>query len=276
MDEVVEPAIDLEILECFTEPAGSPRDLLPFLPGILAALAALTAVVLVAFAVHQFRSEAPVSGGAGPATSQSAGPMQSAETPTPAVAIPDDFPLAEGWPPLQEEGGDNEVIGPNGKLRLLAGDLLTRCGDKAEMPAYGDRLTARRIQPSDLQARELLVFASEEEANDWVESVAQTFQACGPVVSTDLPGTEEVTTVLRNNEPGLPSASISTTYEAMKGDVQVQAPHQQLIQLFVSGPAVLINLSSTEGDDIAALRRQSLREVTPVVDRLCAVFSTCP
>jgi hypothetical protein len=96
----------------------------------------------------------------------------------PTGAIPDGFPLATGWPDdsSAEPGPDYGVTGPNRSLPAL--DLTSPCGTAPDVPEPMDRLRADWVNVEDFRARELSLYASEEEAADVAAGVVEPYEAC--------------------------------------------------------------------------------------------------
>ncbi len=99
-------------------------------------------------------------------------------TDTGAAAIPDGFPLLDGWP---EEAGDGEGrVGPARDLEPIGVDV---CGKALPDPEHADRLVARFDNVEDYRTRQLTTYASAEEAVAAVAAIRELFESCpkGPV-----------------------------------------------------------------------------------------------
>lgn len=103
---------------------------------------------------------------------------EGCETPLPppaepvSVEIPDDFPLAQGWP---DPGGDGAITGPDRDQEALQRLV---CDELAPDPAYADRLSAVYSAPEDYRIRQLTTYADADAAVAAVADIVGAYQAC--------------------------------------------------------------------------------------------------
>jgi hypothetical protein len=90
-----------------------------------------------------------------------------------AGAIPDTFPLLDGWP---EDAGDGDGrVGPDRDIDPLA---LEACGTAVTDVDHADRLTARFDNAEDYRTRQLTTYATADEAVAAVAAIRQVYAAC--------------------------------------------------------------------------------------------------
>ncbi len=114
------------------------------------------------------RAAALLEPGDDPASVRPTGTAGAGET-----AIPDDFPLGDGWPYGTEADGEG-LIGP---ARELEPATFEACGAAVEDPAHEDRLMAR-WQSVDYRTRQLTTYATAEEASGAITTIADLYRAC--------------------------------------------------------------------------------------------------
>ncbi len=98
-----------------------------------------------------------------------------AQSPTQGLAIPDDFPLADGWPRRTGEPGYAGLTGPNRTLPALD---LAPCDVQADDPEYADRLRADWSDVEDFRHRQLTVYGSEAIATSALLSIVELHRSC--------------------------------------------------------------------------------------------------
>ena len=164
---------------------------------------------------------------------------ESPVTPEGSVAIPDDFPLAAGWPDDAdaEPGPDSGLTGPNDSLGAFE---HTACGSTAPTPEAGGVLRASWSNPEDYRFRELYVFPDTAAAVSYVEDLAGFYSGC-PVEDTG----DGFTTLREVRETGVSGHS----YAVIQSSQYDGAPAigLQLTQLIRVGRSVLIDNAANEG-----------------------------
>lgn len=156
-----------------------------------------------------------------------------------AQVVPDDFPLLDGWP-TESEGGE---FGPAGPTRTAL-DVMEpeACGATAPVPAHTDLVRAAYSNPEDYRQRQLLTFATVEEANAYVDAVLAIFEDCFEVE------TEEGTTRLTQrvdevSDVGDRTGGAITRYER-DGD---PVPGMTTLLVVRVGSAVLLGEDQDDG-----------------------------
>jgi len=99
------------------------------------------------------------------------GSVSSAPEPA-GAGIPDEFPLATGWP---EPGGDSEITGPGRGQDPLE---LSACDAVVPDAAYTDRIRADYSAPEDYRTRQLTTYEDADAAVAAVTSIVDAFRAC--------------------------------------------------------------------------------------------------
>jgi hypothetical protein len=137
-----------------------------------------------------------------------------------APVIPDDFPILDGYPADRDsEGGENGRHGPSRDLEPLR---FEACGTTLPLPEVTDRLRGGWTNPEDYRERQLSVFASDEEAADFVAAIEDLYAACGREDTDDgytsvndlvdgTLGDESVTHVRHYELDGAPAIGLATT-----------------------------------------------------------------
>lgn len=114
-----------------------------------------------------------VDPGTTPATS-SAEPAPSTP-PSPARVIPDEFPLAVGWPRRTGEPGHPGLTGPNRTLSALD---VAPCDVPAADPEPADRLRAEWADIEDFRSRQLTSYPTVAAASTALEAIVATYRSC--------------------------------------------------------------------------------------------------
>lgn len=181
-----------------------------------------------------------------------------------AAAIPDDFPLLDGWP---DEAGDGAGrIGPARDLEQLA---LEACGSNASEPAHADRLLARYENAEDYRARQLTTYASADDAVAAVAAIRQVYADC-PVGETRDDGYTPKWAVVDTQIGGESFAVLG--WDELDGAPTTFGETLLVVRL---GSSVLVVAHSghggapSGGEDQAAVDR-IVQESAPVVDGMCA------
>lgn len=183
--------------------------------------------------------------------------------------IPDDFPLAAGWPDEEtvEPGPRNGLEGPG---RQVAALRFEACGGQLDDPGSRDRLGARWTNVEDHRSRELRSFADAGEAAGYVAALVGLYRSCPTEERGD--GYTRVTEVRRTGVGG-------GSWAVVRGTEREGAPAVGLEVLHVVrlGRAVLVDAAANEGgagqDPEADVRRQiryQIRATIDVVAAMCA------
>ena len=91
----------------------------------------------------------------------------------PAGAIPDEFPLLDGYPSADTGSG---AVGPTRELAPMA---LDDCGARVEVPVHSDLLRAGFHRAGDDRERQVVTFADQQQAQSYLESVVAHYEGCG-------------------------------------------------------------------------------------------------
>ncbi|MDN4162396.1 hypothetical protein [Nocardioides abyssi] len=156
-----------------------------------------------------------------------------------AQVVPDGFPLLGGWPE-ESEGGE---FGPAGPTRTGL-DVMEpeACGATAPVPAHTDLVRAAYSNPEDYRQRQLLTFATTEEADAYVDAVLAIFDDCFEVETED--GTTRLTQRIDEvSGTGDRAGGAVTRYER-DGD---PVPGMSTLLVVRVGSAVLLGEDQSEG-----------------------------
>lgn len=153
--------------------------------------------------------------------------------------IPDDFPLAAGWPDADtvEPGPRHGLRGPNRALEPLTWDL---CDTSFAPTGPRDRLSADWNNVEDYRARELLTFADADAAVAFTGSFVAYWRACPRQDHGD--GYESVNDVRPTTVGGESWALV--TWAEYEG---APAVGLRVVHVTRLGRAVLVDQSGTEG-----------------------------
>lgn len=183
--------------------------------------------------------------------------------PTGAAAIPDDFPLLDGWP---EEAGDGAGrVGPARDLDQLS---LEACGTEATDVAHEDRLLARYENAEDYRTRQLTTYAGAEEAVAAVAAIRQVYAEC-PVGEVRNDGATPNWAVVDTTVGGDSFAVLG--WDTVDGEL---TPFGETLLVVRLGSAVLVVAHAGHGgapsgaDDQQAVNG-IVQETAPVIERMC-------
>lgn len=185
-------------------------------------------------------------------------PPSTPTAPEPVTTLPDDFPLTQGWPRIPTEG-EYGIVGPNRKLPRLA--IWTPC---VELPgtvpegAPVDRLTATWSQPTYARGREVLLFATPEEAVAYADSARAVLQGCS------RPGME--TPVERSDDGSWQGMIVSSADTGRRMATQV-------VQVVVRDNAVVVSVDGGEGFNPRTALGTQAEELAPVISALEQLLS---
>jgi hypothetical protein len=231
--------------------------------GAAAAVAVIATSTVVA-AQNLSRSEAPPVGPSPSAT----------ESPTAATAdwldrVPDEFPLAEGWPEPGSAGGGEatvdppgQVMGPNRTLYPLQLDVCGKEVGKAPLPE--DRVTAV-LDQTYARWREVRLFPDDTVAQAHFNSVRDAYAACPRYEKHPGATLHEVSDL----DLGDDAFWVADTYDVGGGEL---ANDVGLLYVVRVGNAVLIEDGSDRGPEVAPVAAEHLTQLAPPVDAMC-VFS---
>ncbi|MEP9361875.1 hypothetical protein ABLE68_02845 [Nocardioides sp. CN2-186] len=180
-------------------------------------------------------------------------------------AIPDDFPLLDGYPP--DRRAEDDGYGRHGPSRTMKPLRFDACGRQVGAPRGVERLRGGWTNPEDFRERELLAFRTADRAQGYVRGVLHLFAAC----PEDGPRDDRRSTTVAHR-------TITTTY-AYRGTPR---PGIQVTHMVRVGTAVLLATTYNEGgagshpeQEAAAERRRTAREIEDVVEAM-ARFRTTP
>jgi hypothetical protein len=177
--------------------------------------------------------------------------------------IPDDFPLAAGWPDdsTAEPGPQHGLRGPNRSLEPLAWEM---CDDSFTATGARDRLRADWNNVEDYRGRELLTFTDADGAVAFTGSLASFWRGCPEEEQED--GYVLLTEVR-------PTGVGGESWALLRWSEYDGAPAVGLTVVHVTrlGRAVLIDQSSNEGSRTFADEQvdAQIAESAPVVSAMC-------
>lgn len=194
-----------------------------------------------------------------PVLTQDPSPTDAAEQ-TWSTTIPQGFPLAAGLPDergnvdftFDEPSIDNQALEPAG--------ILTACETAPEDGDPVDRLTTWLRGPEEVHARELQLFVDDAAAASFATSVRDVYAAC-PEQSDGGAGT--IGTAVAPMELGEDGFAAKRSFSGV-GRV--------VVQVVRVGNAVLVNLDSDEGSDVAAMAARNEQALRGVYEEM-QVFS---
>ena len=198
-----------------------------------------------------------------PTASESSAPAEP-----PRGDIPDDFPLAVGWPAdsAAEPGARYGLRGPNRRLAPLE---WVRC-DRAFTPTGArDRLRADWSDVEDFRSRELLTFADSDAAVAFTTGLVGHWRACPREDTSD--DYERVNRVQQTRVGGESWALVSWSEYDGNPAVGLEIAHVTRL-----GRAVLVDTASNEGGggpdrdgDIDRQVEEQVRATDDVVAAMC-------
>jgi hypothetical protein len=186
-----------------------------------------------------------------------------------ASGIPDDFPLADGYPE-DDEAELGPGYGRHGPTRDLTPLPFVACGDRLADAPHDDRLLARWTNVEDFRSRQLTTFVDAEQAAARVAALTDFYRRCPTEDESD--GYVQVTDVRR-------TAYGDESWAVVRRQELGGAPAVGLTVLHVVrvGRAVFVDTASTEGgageDPEADILRQvgeQARASAGVVAAMCA------
>jgi hypothetical protein len=101
--------------------------------------------------------------------------VESTTPATTATKIPDDFPLAAGWPSRISEPPQEGLTGPNRTLPALE---HAPCDVPAEDPLFVDRLRVEWSDIEDHRSRQLTLYETGEQASAALLAIVETYRSC--------------------------------------------------------------------------------------------------
>ncbi|MGA9746868.1 MAG: hypothetical protein WBQ50_05375 [Nocardioides sp.] len=202
------------------------------------------------------------TGPADPTVSRGATPA------TLVTEIPDDFPLALGYP--EDDGSDTSLEGPGADVEAFG--EVTACGRGLDRAVPTDRLAVGFSQPEDFRSRELTVYGSDATAQDTLARLAQLYRECPREESESDPASAALSQVSPASL-GEETVVVARTYE-YDGTPAIGL---ELIVATRVGNAVLLSSVANEGGstqrDVDQQTREQIGILDPLVDQLCE-FST--
>lgn len=233
------------------------------------ALAAGAAAAVAVIATSSVVAAQNLSGGDDlqPAPQPSPTATQSAEWLT---RVPDDFPLADGWPePALEAAGEattptrQPIEGPNRQILPMR---LFVCGGVIGTPSDPvDRLSAVLPQ-SYSRERQVAVFPDESVAQAYLDSVRDAYQECPRHNHNPDVSLHQVSELDR----GESAFQVIGTWESIGGE---ETDDVELTFGIRVGNAVLLERGSNHGAAPAALAAGHLADLDPTLDAM-SIFSS--
>jgi hypothetical protein len=153
-------------------------------------------------------------------------------------AIPAGFPLLDGYPEDSEsEGGDNGRQGPSSTLEPIVPEA---CGSSVPVPDHVELLRAGWTNPEDYRERQLVTFATTDDALAYEDAILETYARCTREDTSD--GYTRVTTVL---DTGIgESSGVAVTHYELDGNPAIGLATVHVVR---AGRAVLVSTISNEG-----------------------------
>ncbi|WP_109510053.1 hypothetical protein [Nocardioides speluncae] len=204
------------------------------------------------------------------------GDTQPAPEPSPSPdwldRIPDDFPLAQGWPkPGLSGGGEStsvpgRVVGPDRNVDPLR---LYACADEVGVANPADRLTAA-IEQFEFRMREVRLFADDTTAQAHLDSMREAYQACP---RQDTGGGTASLHQVNDLDGGEDAFEVETTYDD-NGD---PANSLRVLHVVRVGNAVFLDdgSSSDQDIDVHQLAAEHRAQLDPPLGAMC-VFAAEP
>jgi hypothetical protein len=182
-------------------------------------------------------------------------------------AIPDDFPILDGYPAdSSSEGGTNGISGPTRDGKDL---VFKACDARAPAPDGVEQLNAGWTNPEDFRSRQLTTFSTLAQADAYVDQVLQVYRDCPTEDTPD--GYTSVYSVV-DGSLGDRSASAIVQYQ-FQGSF---APGLDITTVVRVGRAVLLSTTYNEGgagkhpeEEVAAAVARDADDVTTLVDAMC-------
>jgi len=229
---------------------------------VVGAVAAV-AVIATPFALLAGGSDSREPGPSEPSTVTDV-PTTTTPTPGPSgwvTRIPDDFPLADGWPDPSLSEYDEALKGPGRDLRALA---FESCGNRVPDPGSSDRLNASWTNAEDFRNRELRTFRTDQEAVTYLAHLRVLWQECAQET-----GSDDYTRLrsVRPTEVGDESFALVTHLE-FQGAPAIGLTVAQVVRI---GNAVYVDEASNEGSagDTAGQLAEMADESAGVLDEMC-------
>ncbi len=185
--------------------------------------------------------------------------------PPSSTLIPDDFPLAAGWPD-RSEGDGWGLEGPGRDVELYA---FSPCGVELPKLIGTDSLRAKWSNVTDNRSRELVTFADADEAVAYLAASREFFAAC-PQSEIGGEGSQSFWKVI-GTEVGGGSYAVEQT-EEFDG---YRTTLRQVLHFIRVGHSVLIDTAANEGgagpDPVADLARQIDEQTTDAAEVVAAM-----
>jgi hypothetical protein len=157
-----------------------------------------------------------------------------------AQVVPDGFPLLSGWP-TDSAGGEFGLAGPTRTgLDVIEPEA---CGAVAEVPEHTDLVRGAFNSPEDYRQRQLLTFATVEEADAYVDDVLAIFDDCFEVETED--GSTRLTQVITDMSGTADRAGGAVTRYERDGE---PVPGMSTLLVVRVGSAVLLAENQSEGN----------------------------
>ena len=176
---------------------------------------------------------------------------------TAAQVVPDDFPLADGYP----------ADGATGPSRALAPIDLAECGSAVDVPAHTDLVRAGFHAVGDDRERQLVTFADPDQAQAYVESVIGLYEDC--ITSREGDRTQLVQAL--TDVSGYDAAGGAHIRWERDGE---PLPGVETVAVVRVGSSVLLSTITSDegvGPDGGAIQEQSLHafdSIDPVVEAM--------
>ena len=205
-----------------------------------------------------------------PCAATDAGCPTSEAPETDAADIPDDLPLAAGWPTEHEPGGSYGLTGPGPGVTVLEG--AAACGVGLPSARSLDRLAATWANPEDYRSRLLLTFEDAQGAIDYQGQFLEPYRGCAREETSD--GFTTLVDV-RRTAVGGESWAVVRSFE-YEGSPSVGLEVLHVIRV---GRALLVDVTCSEGMASAAdstIAAQTA-DTAEVVAAMCAFTEAgCP
>ncbi|GAA1539296.1 hypothetical protein GCM10009788_47520 [Nocardioides humi] len=178
--------------------------------------------------------------------------------------LPDDFPLASGWPATGSDSPD-PLTGP---MRGLDPITLSACGAVPSEPRRSDRLSAEWVDVEDVRFRQLTTYPTEDAAARAVAGILEVYRDC-PQDSSSGDGSVQRWEV-RDRDAGT-EAHVVLGWTEIDGASTTFGDTTLVVR---AGNAVLVETRGGHAGNPQGREQEVIDEITAaaaeVVDRMCA------
>ncbi|WP_193613947.1 hypothetical protein [Nocardioides lijunqiniae] len=177
--------------------------------------------------------------------------------------IPDDLPLASGWPTEHEPGDEHGLTGPGEDVPAL--EEAQACGTALPAADALDRLAAGWANPEDYRSRLLLTFQDAQAAIDYQGLFLEPYRACP---REETPDGYTTLVDVRRTAVGGESWAVVRSFES-EGSPAIGLEVLHVVRV---GRSLLVDVTSSEGmaDDADSTIAAQTADAAEVVAAMCA------